>query len=213
MPNEGWRAGMNERGKTRTIGLTGGIGSGKSTVAGMFGDLGVSVLSADQVSRGLVNPGSPQLGQILDAFGNDMQNSDGSLDRSRLAKVVFNDPERLKALESILHPPIRKYMRDAVSALKDAYCILEIPLLIETGQWQAMDRVLVVTSDPKTRIGRLTVTRNLTVQDVQKVMSVQLTDQERIRYANDVLNNDGSLDDLAGQVEKLHTLYSSLFDS
>lgn len=204
---------MKKTRKTRTIGLTGGIGSGKSTVAGMFSNMGVSVLSADQVSRELVTPGSPQLEQIVDAFGSDMQNSDGSLDRTGLARIVFNDPERRKTLESILHPPIRQCMRDAVSVLRDGYCILEIPLLIETGQWQDMDRILVVTSSRKTRISRLTGTRNLTEQDVQKVMSTQLTDRERIQYANDVLKNDDTLENLAGQVEKLHALYSSLFDS
>jgi len=202
---------MKEMGKTSTIGLTGGIGSGKSTVASMFRDLGISVLSADQISRELVIPGSPQLGQILEAFGPDVQNGDGSLDRAGLARIVFSNPERLKTLESILHPPIRKYMRDAVSTLEDDYCILEIPLLIETGQWQNMDRVLVVTADLKARIKRLISTRNLTEQNARRVMSAQLTDQERIQHADDVLENKGTLENLKEQVEQLHTLYSSLF--
>lgn len=204
---------MKETKKTHAIGLTGGIGSGKSTVSDIFRNLGVPVLSADQISRDLVTPDSPLLQQIVDTFGTDIQNSDGSLDRTGLAKIVFNNPERLKILESILHPPIRKTMSEAVSAFKGGYCILEIPLLIETGQWQTVDRVLVVTSDPEAKIGRLTGTRNLTQQDVQKVMAAQLTDRERIQYADDVLKNDGTLDDLARQVEKLHALYSSLFDS
>ncbi|MCY4050223.1 MAG: dephospho-CoA kinase [Gammaproteobacteria bacterium] len=194
-----------------TIGLTGGIGSGKSTAANIFSNLGISVLSADQISRELVTPGSPHLKQIMDVFGSDIQHNDGSLDRKGLAKIVFNDPERLKILESILHPPIRKYMWDAVSILKEDYCILEIPLLIETGQHQTVDRVLVVTCDPNTKIQRLTRTRNLTDKDVQKIMSVQLSDQQRIQYAHDVLENDGSLEDLAKQVKKFQTLYSSLF--
>lgn len=202
---------MEETRRTHAIGLTGGIGSGKSTVSRIFRDLGVPALSADQISRELVAPGSPLLQQIVDTFGTDIQNSDGSLDRTGLARVVFNNPDLRKTLESILHPSIRKTMSEAVSALTGGYCILEIPLLVETGQWQTVERVLVVTSDPKTNLERLTSTRNLTEQEVQQVMSTQLTDHERIQYADDVLKNDDTLEELAEQVEKLHTFYSSLF--
>ncbi len=203
---------MNRVRNTYTIGLTGGIGSGKSTVAGMFNNLGVSVLSADQISKQLVVPGSPHLEQIVATFGSNIQKKDGSLDRTRLAKIVFKNPQRLKILESILHPPIWKIMQDRVSALEGAYCILEIPLLIESSRYQSVDQVVVVTSDLETKTRRLISTRNLTEQDVQRIMTVQLSDQERIQYADDVLNNNGSLQDLAKQVEKLHARYSSLFE-
>lgn len=202
---------MTDDQTTCTVGLTGGIGTGKSTVAKLFGNLGVPVVSADRLARDLVTPGSRHLDAIVEAFGPQVLNPDGSLDRPRLAKIVFEDPGRRQILESILHPPIRKLMRARVETLRDRYCVLEIPLLIETGQWRKVDRVLVVTCNSELRLARLAAARSLGRDDAERIMTTQLGDDERARRADDIIRNEDSLNDLAEQVERLHSDYVSLF--
>ena len=126
------------------IGLTGGIGSGKSTVAEYIAQLGVPVIDSDRISRELVVPGSPALGEIAAAFGPEMILEDGTLDRSRLRRQVFADPQQRRRLEAILHPRIYAEMRRRIQALDTPYCVLVIPLLLETGATAMVDRVLVV---------------------------------------------------------------------
>lgn len=202
---------MKNSGKTRTVGLTGGIGSGKSTVAKMFSDLGVPVISADRLAKEMVVPGSPLLEAIVIAFGDEILGLDGRLDRARLAEIVFTHAEQRKILESILHPPIRERMWKEVAALENCYCILEIPLLIETGQWQQVDRVLVVACNQQLQINRLRSTRNFSLRKARQVMSAQMNDAERMQHASDRLRNESTLKDLAKQVKQLNSLYSSLF--
>ncbi|MXZ81266.1 MAG: dephospho-CoA kinase [Gammaproteobacteria bacterium] len=196
---------------TCTVGLTGGVGTGKSTVAKLFRNLGVPVVSADRLARELVTPGSRYLDAIVEAFGPQVLNPDGSLDRPRVAKIVFEDPGRRQTLESILHPPIRELMWAKVETLRDCYCVLEIPLLIETGQWRKVDRVLVVTCNSELRIARLAATRDLGRNDARRIMAAQLDDDERTRHADDIICNEDSLANLAKQVERLHSNYVSLF--
>lgn len=202
---------MAERSTTGTVGLTGGIGSGKSTVAEMFQSLGVPVISADRLAKELVAPESRYLQEIVDVFGEKVRLPDGRLDRAQLAQIVFSRPNRRKRLEAILHPPIRARMWSQVETLTDDYCILEIPLLFETGQWQSVDRVLLVRCDEQTQIKRLTTMRKLAAADAKKIMSAQLADAERIKHADDIIDNTGSLEDLHKNVERLHARYATAF--
>ena len=189
------------------IGLTGGIGSGKSTAAKLFAQLSVPVISADNIARELTQPGSPYLAQLVELFGSEILTPDGSLDRPGLAQIVFEDSDRRRQLESILHPPTRQRMHDQSKAVHDGYCIMEIPLLIESGQWKEMDRVLVVTCPRRIRIRRLHENRAVAPEKAKLIMDAQISDKERIRHADHLIQNDLGLAELHRQVCRLHNLY------
>jgi len=193
------------------IGLTGGIGSGKSTVAGLFRKLGIETIDADQIARELTLPGTPEFEQIRDAFGSKVIDSSGNLDRKTLGEIVFSSDEKRRILESILHPPIRKDMLEKSLQSKSPYCILEIPLLIESGQYRDMDRVLVVTCKSSIRIQRLQQDRNLDTPTIVRILDAQLSDDERSANADDVIVNDSTIESLVKQVSALHRVYSAMF--
>lgn len=199
------------------VGLTGGIGSGKTTVASYFTGLGVQVIDADQIGRDITEPGSAQseeiLAQILEHFGNAVIDSQGRLKRKQLGKLVFNSPQKRKLLESILHPPILDNMLAQCQASKSPYCILEIPLLIESGQYPLMDRIVVVTCNPETRASRLQQHRKMSVDEINRVLDAQLSDQERVAKADDVIENDSTIAALEQKVHLLHENYCSLFST
>ena len=193
------------------IGLTGGIGSGKSSVGECFASHGVLVIDADQIGRELCVPGTKQFAEIVAYFGDDILDSVGELDRKKLSNIVFESPQKRRHLEAILHPPIRAEMSARATADNGRYCILDIPLLVESGQHVDMDRVAVVTCSRETRIARLQNQRNLTVETITRIMKNQASDKERLAIADDVINNNDTMKNMQAQVAKLHRLYSDLF--
>lgn len=192
------------------VGLTGGIGSGKTTVANAFAELGVSVLDADRIARRLSQPGSAPFERIVARFGDGILDSQGRIDRKRLGRRVFACQQQRRQLEAILHPPIREIM--TARARRDArpYCILDIPLLVESRQYRDMRRVVVVTCATDTRIRRL-MERGMTAADIERVMQNQAGDAERLAVADDVIDNRGGVEDVRRRVRELHRAYTALF--
>ncbi|SFF28865.1 dephospho-CoA kinase [Blastococcus tunisiensis] len=184
------------------IGLTGGIGSGKSTVSALLAERGAVVVDADRIAREVVEPGTPGLAAVVGAFGTGMLAADGSLDRAALAAVVFADPEARQRLDGIVHPLVRARSAElAAAAPADAVVVHDVPLLVETGQASSYDVVVVVEADPAVREGRL-VQRGLTAEDARARMAAQASDEQRRAVADVVLDNSGTLEQLAGQVDR-----------
>jgi dephospho-CoA kinase len=192
------------------IALTGGIGSGKSTAAGYFSELGVPVIDADQLARELVVPGSAAAEEIAAAFGPGVIGQEGHLDRARLRRIVFADPEQRRRLEAILHPRIYAEMRRRAQALQAPYCILVIPLLLETAETAIADRVLVVDAPEALQRARARARDGLSETDLDAVLQAQVSRAERLRAADDVLVNDGDAAQLRAAVAALHQRYLRL---
>lgn len=194
-----------------TIGLTGGIGSGKSEVAGMFDQLGVPVIDADVIAHQLVEPGTEALSEIAAAFGETILTSEGTLNRARLAEIVFNRPDMKQQLEIIIHPRVREQIKAFKEAHKnEPYIIVVIPLLLESGQRDLVDRVLVVNAAETVRIQRVLARDGRREEQIRSIMRNQADDAQRRAAANDSIDNSGSLDDLMISVRKLHQQYISL---
>ena len=184
------------------IGLTGGIGSGKSTVSRLLGEHGAVVVDADVIAREVVAPGTPGLAAIVEAFGPTVLASDGSLDRPGLAAVVFAEPEARRRLDGIVHPLVRARAGELEAAAPaDAVVVHDVPLLAETGQGSSYDLVVVVEADPAVRVARL-VQRGLTADDARARIAVQATDEQRRAIADVVLDNSGTPEQLAEQVDR-----------
>ena len=194
----------------KKVGLTGGIGSGKSAVAECFAELGVSVIDADRIAHELSAPGSAQFKQIVARFGDEIVDTDGNLNRARLARIVFNSAQKRQQLEAILHPPIRAEMHAIAQRDTQSYCLLVIPLLLESGQQREMERVITVTCSRPTRIARLRQ-RGMSTDDIARVMKTQAREQQRIEMADDVIDNNFDRDAIAPQVRDLHQTYLALF--
>jgi dephospho-CoA kinase len=186
------------------VGLTGGIGSGKSTVARMLEERGAVILDADAFARDAVRAGSEGFGQVVERFGKEIVGPDGELDRPKLASIVFSDPEALGDLESIVHPPVRRMTADAIQANLDLerVVVLVNPLLIEMGTHRDCDVVVVVSVSPLAQVAR-SVARGMQEDDVRARIAAQLPLEERARQADVLIDNEGSLDELAAQVEQL----------
>ena len=189
------------------IGLTGGIGSGKSTVAGIFQELGIPVIDADDIAHALVAPGQPALGEIIRAFGPASVDASGALDRKFLRKLVFSDPAQRRRLEAILHPRIRREIIGLITNIQAPYCIVVIPLLLETDQQDLVDRVLVVDARTDSQIARVTTRNGLARHEITAVIAAQASRDSRLAAADEVINNEGTLDELAIQVRVLHEKY------
>jgi dephospho-CoA kinase len=184
------------------IGLTGGIGSGKSTVARLRAGRGAHVVDADVLAREVVEPGTPGLAAVVDAFGTGVLTADGVLDRPALAGVVFGNADARARLDGIVHPLVRERARERISALPaDAVVVQDIPLLVETGQAGSFDLVLVVEADVDVRVARL-VQRGLSEADARARIAAQATDEQRRTVADVVLHNSGTPEDLAEQVDR-----------
>ena len=184
------------------IGLTGGIGSGKSTVSRLLAEHGAVIIDADAIAREVVEPGTPGLTAVVEAFGTTVRAADGSLDRPVLAAVVFADPEARGRLDAIVHPLVRARATEiAAAAPPDAVVVNDVPLLVETGQAGAYDLVVVVEARPDVRVARL-VQRGLTASDAKARMAAQATDEERRAVADVVLDNSGTPAELEAQVER-----------
>ena len=187
------------------IGLTGGIGSGKSTVAALLAERGARVVDADRIAREVVEPGTPGLAAVVAEFGPGVLTGEGALDRAALAAIVFGDPAARARLDGIVHPLVRARAAELVAAAPaDAVVVQDVPLLVETGQAAGFDLVLVVEADPDTRVQRL-VGRGLSADDARARMASQATDEQRRAVADVVLRNDGDRDALAAQVERFWT--------
>ncbi|MGY1750443.1 dephospho-CoA kinase [Modestobacter sp. SYSU DS0511] len=184
------------------IGLTGGIGSGKSTVAALLAERGALVVDADRLAREVVAPGTAGLAEVVAAFGDRVLAADGSLDRPALAAIVFSDPEARGRLDGIVHPRVRSRAAELVAAAPaDAVVVQDVPLLVETGQAGSYDVVLVVEAPLETRVSRL-VGRGLGEDDARARIASQATDEQRRAVADVVLVNDGDRAALADQVAR-----------
>ncbi|MDQ1706314.1 MAG: dephospho-CoA kinase [Frankiaceae bacterium] len=189
------------------VGLTGGIGSGKSEVARRLAALGAVVIDADAIAREVVEPGTPGLAQVVEAFGSDVLTADGSLDRDRLAAVVFGDDAQRQRLNAIVHPLVGAAMIErtaqAQAADPDAVVVNDVPLLVEGGLSDRYDVVIVVDSDPGTQLRRLVAQRGMTELDAKARIAVQATREQRLAAADIVVANDGDLADLDRSVRQV----------
>jgi dephospho-CoA kinase len=192
------------------IALTGGIGSGKSAVTDHLRALGATVLDADEFSHQVTAKGGEVLERIGEAFGPGVLTPDGSLDRAALRQLVFDDATARAQLEAILHPDIRRRMREAEAQTDAPYCVFSIPLLIETGRTKEFNRVLVVEAPAALRRERTAHRSNLDRKQIDAIIAIQASDEERRQAANDLIVNDGSLDALGSKVKKLHQQYLEL---
>jgi dephospho-CoA kinase len=192
------------------VGLTGGIGCGKTTVSNLFAGFGVPVLDADQTARELTDKGQPALAQIREAFGDSIMNSDGSLDRSQLKKLIFSDAQKKRKLEAILHPLILAALTARIEQLDAPYCILSIPLLFETKLEPIVDRILVVDCPVELQIERVSKRDKLDIKVIQAIIDSQISRDYRRKHADDLLDTSQTDNPLAEQVKKLHNLYLSL---
>jgi dephospho-CoA kinase len=193
--------------KPLRIGLTGGIASGKSTVANMFADLGVPVIDTDVIAREVVGPGQPALEEIREAFGAAVFASDGTLDRAAMRSLVFGDAAARRRLEAILHPRIGTATREQADAAGGTYQVIVVPLLVESSLRGFVDRVLVVDCDERTQVARLLERDAESEEQARRILAAQSTRAERLAIADDVISNDGGLDDTGEQVRALHRRY------
>jgi len=186
------------------IGLTGGIGSGKSTVAVMLAELGADVIDTDKVGHEVYRPGTEGFRQVTEAFGADVVASDGSIDRRRLAAKVFADPAALARLNAIVHPliglSVRDWLQRAQAEPRTTPIVVEAPVLMEAG-WRFFDEVWVVVVEPETAVARVTGSRQMTEEEVRRRIAAQMSNDDRIRLADRVIRNDGDLGALRAQVE------------
>ena len=196
----------------RKVGLTGGIASGKSTVSGMFRELGVPVIDADVIAREVVAPGSRALEAIVDAFGEEVLTEEKSLNRARLGEIVFSDPAKKKVLEGILHPEIIAEQDRRLKGLeregRTPVAIVDAAVMIESGNWKRFDSLVVVDCDESQQIGRLRLRNGMNEEEAVRRVNAQMPLSEKVKYADHVIDNRGSIDDTRKQVEELMKLLS-----
>lgn len=193
------------------VGLTGGIGSGKTTVADMLAERGAAVLDTDVIAHQLTAPGGAAISQIHAQFGEAFLTAEGALDRPKMRAYVFDQPEARKRLESILHPLIRIACEQAAMSAEGRYLVFVVPLLVESGTWtDRVSRVLVVDCSEQTQIRRVMARSKLDEQQVRAIMAAQATRKQRLSAADDVIDNDGEPAALEPQVDRLHELYLRL---
>jgi dephospho-CoA kinase len=196
--------------KPLVIGITGGIGSGKSTVAKLFAVFGVPILEADQLTRDLVKPGEPALVDIIELFGRDCLQPDGTLDRAWVRRKIFSDIASKQQLEAILHPAVRERMQTWIRTVQAPYCMLVIPLLLETGQIDLVDRVVVVDIPEKEQLKRVAARDALSHNAIHGVMASQADRNTRLAAADDIIDNDTDPDTLKRRVAELHRKFMDI---
>ena len=189
------------------LGLTGGIGSGKSAVAACFKQYGIKVVDADIAARKVVEPGMPALQAIAEHFGEQVLQADGTMDRAALRSIVFDDEQQRHWLEQLLHPAIGKWIAAELASASSAYAILESPLLLETEQRKSTQRALVVDVSKELQIERATARDDNSREQIEAIIAAQLPREERLARADDVIDNSGSLEDLQKAIEILHQQY------
>jgi dephospho-CoA kinase len=192
------------------VGITGGIGSGKSAVSDRFKCLGIKIVDADIASREVVKPGQPALLAIRDHFGSELIQADGTLDRAALRARVFADPNERKWLERLLHPSINAYLAQELASAESPYAVLVSPLLVETTQIRLVDRVLVVDVPEQTQIERTMARDSNSELQVKAIMAAQASRAARLEKAHDVVTNDAGFDALDKVVAELHQRYLEL---
>ncbi|QNM97200.1 dephospho-CoA kinase [Chitinimonas koreensis] len=200
----------------RVIGLTGGIGSGKSTVANLFGALGVPVVDTDLIAHALSQPGQPGAAAVARLFGADYLDAAGAIDRPKLRARIFADAGAKAALEAELHPRIRTETQRQLAALpaNTAYTLLAVPLLFETGAYRdAIDRALVVDCPEPLQVARVMARSKLTEAEVRAIMAAQLPREKRLAQADDIIVNDGDMEKLGVEVRNLHKKYTQASES
>ena len=192
------------------VGLTGGIGSGKTTVANIFAELGAHIIDTDIIARKLVEPGQPALKEIVEYFGDHILRNDGQLDRKKLAEITFKDNTKRKILETILHPGIKETMLAEINTITAPYCIIVIPLLLETEQESLVDRILVVDCDPEDQLQRVQNRDQRDKEQIHSIMNSQIPRNSRLNAATDIIENTDNILNLHDKVMALHKKYLKL---
>ena len=190
-----------------TVALTGGIGSGKSTVANAFADLGINIIDADIIARQVVEPGTPALKAIAEHFGSEVIATDGSLQRRILRERIFSDPDEKKWLNALLHPLIQQETQRQFQQATSPYLLWVVPLLVENALYKKADRVLVVDVTPETQLRRTMQREDVTREHVEQILAAQATREARLAVADDVIDNNGAPDAIVSDVARLHALY------
>ncbi|WP_442781856.1 dephospho-CoA kinase [Collimonas fungivorans] len=200
------------QGKPRfSVGLTGGIGSGKSTVADMFAERGAAVIDTDVIAHQLTAPDGAAIAPLAAEFGSAFIDASGAMDRTRMRAHVFSDPQAKQRLEAILHPLIRAETASAAQHVQGLYLIFVVPLLIESGNWEErVQRILVVDCDEQIQLERVMQRNAMTPSQVRAIMATQASRQQRLQAADDVIVNDSEPAALLPQVTRLHALYEAL---
>ena len=192
------------------VGLTGGIGSGKSAAANFFQNEGITVIDADGLSREVIEEGTPGFVSIVEYFGSKIIDSDGSINRAHLRKEVFDDDKKKKLLESIIHPLVRELMVKKIAVSKSPYSIVMVPLIFETNSMSNYNRILVIDCDPKIQLERAMLRDNNSKAQIEKIMDSQCSREERISIANDIIPNNDSLENLKIRSIAMHKFYLGL---
>lgn len=192
------------------LGLTGGIGSGKSAAAAHFASLGVHMVDADHAARWVVEPGQPALASIVERFGEAMLQADGTLNRAALRERIFQSPEERRWLEQLLHPLIGQEIASNLAQAESPYAILVSPLLVESGQRHMTQRILVVDTPEHLQLERTMRRDSVPEEQVRAILKAQALREDRLKHADDVLLNDSDLGHLQREVERLHDFYMNL---
>ena len=196
-----------------TVGLTGGVGSGKSTVARIFAALGVDIIDADLIAREVVEAPSDALDLITDRYGQEILTATGALDRARLRGLVFADSTERVWLENLLHPLIDQRIRRNIAACEAAYCLLVSPLLLETSQHRLVDRVLVVDVSRQSQLRRALLRDQGDRATMEAIIDAQASREQRLRGADDIIDNEGGENALAARVQGLHGRYLAMAET
>ena len=199
-------------GKSLKIGLTGGVASGKTKVSDFFKGLGISVIDADVISHEVTQPDGSAFEEIISSFGSNILDENGLIDRKKMRAIIFDDASKKEMLERIIHPKVREEMFDSVSKSNDHYLIVSVPLLVETGVNQMMDRTLVVDCSEETQIERLIHRDKITLDEAKSILRNQTSRSNRLKAADDLIVNEKNvtLNELEKEVLELNKLYSKL---
>ena len=199
-------------GKSLKIGLTGGVASGKTTVSDFFKGLGISVIDADVISHEVTQPDGSAFEEIISSFGSNILDENGLIDRKKMRAIIFDDASKKEMLERIIHPKVREEMFDSVSKSNDHYLIVSVPLLVETGMNQMMDRTLVVDCSEETQIERLIHRDKITLDEAKSILRNQTSRSNRLKAADDLIVNEKNvtLNELEKEVLELNERYSKL---
>ena len=197
------------------IGLTGGIASGKSTVANLFSDLGVEIVDADEIAHSITSKQGSAYDKIVKHFGNSVLGDDNELDRKKLRTIIFNNSELRKDLEQIIHPEVHSIINKQTFESQEPYQIIVIPLLIETGYQNFVDRVLIIDCSLETQLARLMHRDNEKLESARKIVANQIQRKERLKFANDIIENEKktSISVLKKKVQQLHNNYLELSEN
>lgn len=192
------------------VGLTGGIGSGKTAASNIFARMGVEIIDADEISRSLVNSGSPCFEEVVLHFGRGIVDSTGNLDRAKLRELIFNNEQQKQWLENLLHPLVKQEIERKIEISSSKYIIVSVPLLLESGNYDFIDRILVVDVPEKTQVSRIMQRDGNSENLARQIMDTQVSRDERLKHADDILDNNNDLGSLEIQIKNLHEKYLRL---